>query len=116
MSEIEKLRTQDEIVTKDVSQSETSSNRDAFPDGTWSATTEDFTFVETGESLALPLPVQSTAIVQTVTEGDHTDMTADPRQTAHAVKAIRLQRNYRSLLRKRQIPGANGKCMYHVQF
>ncbi|KAF0047025.1 hypothetical protein F2P81_000658 [Scophthalmus maximus] len=109
MSEIEKLRTQDEIVTKDVSQSETSLNRDAFPDGTWSATTEDFTFVETGESLALPLPVQSTAIVQTVTEGDHTDMTADPRQTAHAVKAIRLQRNYRSLLRKRQIPGANGK-------
>ncbi|XP_071348447.1 uncharacterized protein prss56 isoform X2 [Trachinotus anak] len=114
MNEIQRLRTQDGIATKDVSISETSSNRDASPDVTWRATSEDFTFVETGDrtefkSLALPLPVQSTTIVQTVTEGDHAEMTAEPRQTAHAVKTLSLQRKYRSLLHKRQIPGANGK-------
>ncbi|XP_035025707.1 serine protease 56 isoform X1 [Hippoglossus stenolepis] len=114
MNEIEQLRTQDEIVPKDVSQSETSSSRDAFPDVTWSATSEDFTFVETGDgtelqTLVSPLPVQPTTIVQTVTEGEHRDMTADPRQTVNAVKPKSLQRKYRSLLRKRQIPGASGK-------
>ncbi|GAA6234798.1 serine protease 56, partial [Lates japonicus] len=115
MNEIQKLRTQDEIVTKDASQSEISSNTDTSPDVMWSITSEDFTFVETGDrtqskSSALPLLVQSTTVIQavTVTEGDHTEMTADPRQTA-AVKTLSPQRKYRSLLRKRQIPGANGK-------
>lgn len=121
MNEIQKLRTQDEIVTKDVSQSETSSNTDTSPDVMWSITSEDFTFFETGDrtqskSSALPLLVQSTTVIQavTVTEGDHTEMTADPRQTA-AVKTLSPQRKYRSLLRKRQIPGANGKSMCHTQ-
>ncbi|XP_040911120.1 serine protease 56 [Toxotes jaculatrix] len=114
MNEIQTLRTQDETVSEDASQSETSPDRDSSPDVTWSATSQDFTFVETGErtdlkSLALPLPVQSTTVVQTVSESEHAEMTADPRQTSHAVKGLSLQRKYRSLLRKRQTPGANGK-------
>ncbi|KAG7214710.1 hypothetical protein INR49_010602 [Caranx melampygus] len=114
MNEIQKLRTEDGIMIKDVSQSETSSNRDTSTDVTWSATSEDFTFAETEDrtelkSLALLLPVQSTAVVQTVTEADHAEMTAEPRQTAHSVKSLTLHRKYRSLLRKRQTPGTNGK-------
>ncbi len=118
MNEIQKLRTQDEIVTEDASQSETSSNRGASPDVKWSATLEDFTFVEEGngtelKSSALPLPVQSTTVVQPVSEGAET--TADPGQTVRAAKASSLHRKYRSLLRKRQIPGASGKSMCHTQ-
>lgn len=121
MNEIQKLRAQDGIVTKDGSQSETSSNRDDSPDVTWSATSEDFAFVETGDkaevkSLVLPLPVQSTTIMQTVIAGDDTEMTADPRQSAHDVKTLSLKRKYRSLLHKRQIPGASGKSMCQTQF
>lgn len=117
MNEIEKLRTQDEIVTEDASQSETSSNRDGSTDVKWSSASEDFTFVENGDrtelkSSALPLPVQSTTVGQPVTE-----MTADPGQTVHAVKTLSLHRKYRSLLRKRQIPGASGKSMcQHAHF
>lgn len=116
MNEIQKLRTQDEIVTEDASQSETSSNRDASTDVKWSSASEDFTFVENGDrtelkSSALPLPVQSTTVGQVVTE-----TTADPRQTVHAVKTLSLHRKYRSLLRKRQIPGASGKSMCHTHF
>ncbi|KAG8014117.1 Serine protease 56 [Nibea albiflora] len=114
MNEIQKLRTQDEIVTEDESQSETLSDIDASPDTEWTATSEDFTFVENEDraelkSSALPFPVQSTTVVQTVTEGAHTEATADPRQTVHAVKTLSLHRKYRSLLHKRQIPGTSGK-------
>lgn len=120
MNEIQKLRTEDGIMIKDESQSETSSNRDDSSDVTWSTTSEDFTFAETEDrtdlkSLALLLPVQSTVIVQTVTEADHAETTAEPRQTAHSVKSLTLQRKYRSLLRKRQTPGANGKSMSLTQ-
>ncbi|XP_037644331.1 uncharacterized protein prss56 [Sebastes umbrosus] len=107
MDEMQKLGTQDEIVTEEASQSETSSNRDTLPDVEWSATSEDFTFVENEERTELKssaLPAQSTSVV---TEGAHTETTADPRQAVHAVKS--LHRKYRSLLRKRQIPGAGGK-------
>lgn len=118
MNEIVKLRTQDGIVTEDESQSATSSSRDASPGVTWSSSSEDFTFVDAGDrteltSSALPLPVQSTS-VHTVTEDDHTEMTADPRQTAHLT--LGLHRKYRSLLRKRQIPVASGKSMCHIRF
>lgn len=121
MNEIQKIRTQDEIVTEDTSQSETSSDRDASPDVRWSATSEDFTFVENGErtelkSSAVPLPEQPTTVGQPVSEGPHTETTADPRQTEHAVKTLSLHRKYRSLLRKRQIPGASGKSMRHTHF
>ncbi|XP_044075114.1 serine protease 56 isoform X3 [Siniperca chuatsi] len=114
MNEIQKLSTQDDIVTEDPSQSETSSNRDTSPDSKWSATSEDLIFDETGDktelkSSALPLPVLSTTVVEPVTEGAHTETTGDPRQTVHAVKTLSLHRKYRSLLRKRQIPGASGK-------
>lgn len=120
MNGIQKLRTEDGIMAKDVSQSEISSNRDTYTDVTWSATSEDFTFAETEDrtelkSSALLLPVQSTVIVQTVTQGDHAEMTADPRQAAHSVKSLTLQRKYRSLLRKRQTPGTNGKSMSLTQ-
>ncbi|XP_027140796.1 serine protease 56 [Larimichthys crocea] len=114
MNEFQKLRTQDEIVTEDVSQSETLSDIDASRDIEWTATSEDFTFVENEDraelkSSALPLPVQSTTVVQPVTESAHTEATADPRQTVHAVKTLSLHRKYRSLLHKRQIPGTSGK-------
>lgn len=108
MSEIQKKRTQDEIVTDE---SETSFNRDASPDE-WSTTSEDFTFVEDRTELkssASPLPVQPTTVAQPVSE-----VTADPRQAVHVVKTLSLHRKYRSLLRKRQIPGASGKSMCHT--
>ncbi|XP_042353454.1 uncharacterized protein prss56 [Plectropomus leopardus] len=106
MSEMQKLSAQDEIVTEDASQSDT--------DVEWSTTSEDFTFVNSGEgtdskSSAPPPPVQSTTVVQPVTEGTHTETTPDPRQAVHAVKTSSVHRKYRSLLRKRQIPGASGK-------
>ncbi|XP_035861515.1 serine protease 56 isoform X2 [Sander lucioperca] len=114
MNEFEKLSTQDEIVTEDVPQSQTSSNSDASPDVKWSTTSEDFTFVEHEDgtelkSSALPLPVQSTSVVQPGNVGAHTETTADPRQAVYTVKTFSLHRKYRSLLRKRQIPGAGVK-------
>ncbi|XP_051256762.1 serine protease 56 isoform X2 [Dicentrarchus labrax] len=104
MKEIQKLRSQEDSVTED----ESSSNRVASPDANWSTTSEDFTFFESGDRTelkpsALPLPVQSTTDGQLVTEGAHTETTVP------AVKTLSLHRKYRSLLRKRQIPGANGK-------
>ncbi|XP_074545134.1 uncharacterized protein prss56 isoform X2 [Halichoeres trimaculatus] len=94
MNEMDKLSTQDKTLTEDTS-----------PDAVWSATSEDFTFTENGDgaqlrSSALPLDEQSVSDVQT---------TAEPKQTVHAVKTLSLHRKYRSLLRKRQIPGAAGK-------
>lgn len=114
MNEIQKLRTQDETVTQDEIVTEDESQSE-------SATSEDFTFVENGDrtelkSSALPLPAQTTTVAQPVTEGAHTETTADPRQTVHAVKTLSLHRKYRSLLRKRQTPGASGKSMSHTQF
>ncbi|KAI4809323.1 hypothetical protein KUCAC02_018216 [Chaenocephalus aceratus] len=70
MNEIQKVRTQDEGVTEDESQSSTS----------------------------------------VVTEGaPRSETTADPRQAVQAGKTRSLHRIYRSLLRKRQTPGASGK-------
>lgn len=116
MNEIQKLGTQDEIMKEDASQSETSSKSDASTDVKWSSTSEDFTFVENGDlkSSELPLPVQSTTVGQLVTAGVRTETTADPRQIGHSVKTLNLRRKYRSLLRKRQIPGASGKGMCHT--
>ncbi|KAK2895352.1 uncharacterized protein prss56 [Channa argus] len=105
MNEMEKSMMQDGIVTVDVSQSTTTSN--TRPDGKWHTSSEDFPFVDTEDRTELP--VQSTASVHTVTEGDHTETTADPRKTVQAGKNLNLHRNYRSLLHKRQIPGASGK-------
>ncbi|KAK5859896.1 hypothetical protein PBY51_021415 [Eleginops maclovinus] len=115
MNEIKKVRTQDEAVTENESQSVTFPDRDSASDVNWSVTSEDFTFVENvdGTELkpsALLLPVQSTSVVQTVTEGvPRSETTDDPRQAVQAVKTRSLHRIYRSLLRKRQIPGASGK-------
>ncbi|KAM4550899.1 uncharacterized protein prss56 isoform 2-T2 [Odontesthes bonariensis] len=110
MDEIQKLSTQDETAAEDASLSESSASKDASPDGEWSATSEDFTFVENEDGVemktpALPLSEQSTAGVQQVIESAHTK-TSDLR---HAVKPSSLHRKYRSLLRKRQISGASGK-------
>lgn len=119
MNEIQKLRTEDGTVAEDASQSETLFSKDTSPDVKWSATSEDFTSVENGdvtEKSSEPLlPVQSTTLVQPVTESAHIQ-TGDPRLTAHAVKPLSLHRKYRSLLRKRQIPGASGKSTSHVLF
>ncbi|XP_031710957.1 uncharacterized protein prss56 isoform X1 [Anarrhichthys ocellatus] len=103
MHEFQESSTQDEIVTEDASQRETSSDRNASPDEKWSTTSEDFTFVENEERTELK---SSTSVVQPVTEGAHAETTADPRQ---AGKTLSPHRKYRSLLRKRQIPGASGK-------
>ncbi|XP_067461782.1 uncharacterized protein prss56 [Thunnus thynnus] len=113
MNEIQTLRTQDETVTEAESQSEMSSSRIASPDVTWDATSDDLTFVENGELTSSP--VQSTTVVQPITVGDGTETTAQPRQTAHAVKPLSLHRKYRSLLHKRQIPGASGKICTGVR-
>lgn len=112
MNEIQNLRTRE--VTEDESQTESSSNTDASVDIKWSATSEDFAFVENGDRTELkssmsPLTVQSTTVSQPVTEGARTETPADKRQPGQAVKALSLHRKYRSLLRKRQIPGASGK-------
>ncbi|XP_036939575.1 uncharacterized protein prss56 isoform X1 [Acanthopagrus latus] len=104
MSEIQKLGTQE-----DAPQSETSADSDVLGDAKWSANSEDFTFEEDGdraETKSSASPEQSTTVGQPVAEGAHTETTADPRQT---VNSLSLHRKYRSLLRKRQIPGANGK-------
>ena len=110
MSEIQKLGTQE-----DAPQSETSADSDVLGDAKWSANSEDFTFEEDGdraETKSSASPEQSTTVGQPVAEGAHTETTADPRQT---VNSLSLHRKYRSLLRKRQIPGANGKSTCHVQ-
>ncbi|KAM7400749.1 hypothetical protein PAMA_005101 [Pampus argenteus] len=105
---IQTLRTQDGIVTEAESESLISSSRVSSPDATRGTTLiDDLTFNENGE---LPSsPVQSTTVFEPVTVGDHTETTAQPRQTAPAVKPPSLHRKYRSLLRKRQTPGASGK-------
>ncbi|XP_065809395.1 uncharacterized protein prss56 [Labrus bergylta] len=112
MNEMEKLSSHDEIVTDDTSDSDTSFNKDMPLDEHFGAALEDITFFENGEreklkSTALSLQVQSTTAVQPVTDGAHTETTTEPRQTVRAVKSP--NRKYRSLLRKRQIPGAIGK-------
>lgn len=102
------------MVTEDASKAETISSRSRDPsaDANWSSTSEDFTLVTNGDrtelkySALVPL-VQSTTVGPTVTE-----TTADLTQTA--VKTLSLRRKYRSLLHKRQIPGAGGKSMYHT--
>ncbi|XP_033993456.1 uncharacterized protein LOC117488572 [Trematomus bernacchii] len=112
MNEIQKVRTRDDGVAEDESQSVTLPDKDSSSDLNWSVTSEDFTFVENGDGTemkysALPLPVQSTSVV---TEGaPRSETTADPRQAVQAVKTRSLHRIYRSLLRKRQTPGASGK-------
>lgn len=108
MRENLKLRTQDGIFSEDGQQKESS------PAVTWSFLSEDLTFVKLMSS-ALPLPVQSTTTVHAVTEDEHTETTAEPRPAAHSVKSLSLHRKHRSLLRKRQIPVANGKSMWHIQ-
>lgn len=40
--------------------------------------------------------------------------TADPKQAVHSLKAQSLHRKYRSLLSKRQLPGASGKSKQHT--
>lgn len=110
--EIQKSSSQDDIMTEDASQSEISFNTDTSPDVKWSTTSEDFTFVESEERTELKSS-ESISAVQPVTEGAHTETTADPRR---AVKTLSLRRHYRSLLRKRQIPGASGKSRYRTKF
>ncbi|KAM6919979.1 serine protease 56 [Lycodopsis pacificus] len=53
-----------------------------------------------------PTTQENKLFLQPLTEGAHAETTADPRQ---AGKTLSPHRKYRSLLRKRQIPGASGK-------
>lgn len=111
--EIQKLRTQKDVVTEDSSQSETSSSKDSPADVRWNANAEDFIFADNtdrtdSESSALLPPAQSTPAAQPTAEA-----TAEPGQAVHTVKT---RRKYRSLLHKRQIPGASGKSMRHACF
>lgn len=113
--EIQKLRTQKDVVTEDASQSETSS-KDSSVDVRWSTNAEDFIFADNTdrtdtESSALLPPAQSTPAGQPTAEA-----TADPGQAVHTVNTRSLHRKYRSLLHKRQIPGASGKSMRHTHF
>ncbi|KAM4605284.1 uncharacterized protein prss56 [Polymixia lowei] len=115
MSEIEKFRTRDGILTGDKAQvTATLSGRDPSPAATRHVTSEDPADVESGlTELTSPpflFPVQSTTVIQSVTEGDHMSTTSDPRQTVLPVQPLNLHRKRRSLLRKRQLAGA-GMCL-----
>lgn len=99
MSEIQKIRTQDETEAEDSAQTETS------PDGEWSTTSEDFTFDGNRDKAESPSSAESTTAAQPDSEGDRTETTTDPRPTVHALKTPSLHRKYRSLLRKRQASG-----------
>ncbi|CAG5896776.1 unnamed protein product [Menidia menidia] len=106
MEEIKILSTQDEAVVEDTSQSESSASRDAPSDGEWGIASEDFIPVEKKDgveikTLTLPVSEQSTAVSQHAIESS-----SDLR---HAVKPSVIHRKYRSLLQKRQTPGASGK-------
>ncbi|XP_041848244.1 serine protease 56 [Melanotaenia boesemani] len=110
MGEIQKLRRQDETDLEGASQSETSSSRDASPNKEWSTTSEGFTFAGNEERLEikssiLPFSEQAATVDQQVINSAHTEA-SDPRYT---VQPLSLHRKHRSLLDKRQIPGAMGK-------
>lgn len=112
MSEIEKFSMQDGDLTGDESQtSETSSDRDGSPEVT-PVMSEDRTDLDNGaqtELTSTPFPLQSTTVVQSVVEGDHIAVTSDPRPIGLPVQPFNHHRKRRSLLRKRQLPWANGK-------
>lgn len=113
VNDIQNIRAQDGLATE----GETSSNSNASTEVNWSSTSEDFTFDENRgrtelESSDLPLPVQLGTVSHPVTEGAHTQMTADPRQTEHTIKTSDLHRKHRSLLHKRQLSGTSGKSMH----
>ncbi|KAF7662724.1 hypothetical protein LDENG_00227550 [Lucifuga dentata] len=110
MNDLQKFRTRGRSVTGDMTQATgTLSDRDASPDVTQRATLDNLAFVENGKVMAFPLAVQPTTSMQPVTEGDYVITTADPRRTVQTVKHSILHRKHRSLLHKRQIPGASGK-------
>lgn len=96
--EIQKFQGDD--VTGDALQSETSSSTPA--DRRQTTNSENFIFVgNTGrtDSKSLATPVGQLAA----------EATADPKQAVRSLKTRSLHRTYRSLLYKRQIPGASGK-------
>lgn len=102
--EIQKF--QEDAVTGDALQSaETSSSTPA--DGPQSPNTEDFIFG--GNTDRTSSKSTATPVGQPTAEG-----TSDPRQAVRTLKTRSLHRKYRSLLHKRQIPGASGKSMYHT--
>lgn len=113
MNDIQKFRAQDGSLTGDMKQISETSDRDVSPNRTKRATSEDLALVDSGEVTAFRLPVKPTTFDQPVVAGDHTATTADPRRT---IKRSSLRRKHRSLLRKRQIPGASGKGTCRAQF
>lgn len=101
--EIQKF--QEDSVPGDASQSETSSSASA--DRRQTPNSEDFIFV--GNTDRTDSKSSATPVGQLTAEA-----TADPRQAVRTLKTRSLHRKYRSLLHKRQIPGASGKSKRHT--
>lgn len=92
-------------VTGDALQSETSSSPPA--DRRQTTNSENFVFArntDRTDSKSFATPVGQLAA----------EATADPKLAARSLKTRSLQRKYRSLLYKRQIPGASGKSKQHT--
>ncbi|XP_024863009.2 serine protease 56 isoform X2 [Kryptolebias marmoratus] len=108
MDEFQRLKSQEEAVEEDVPLRKFLFSTDVSPDTEWSTTSEDFVFVENEEgtdikSSALPIPEASTSVVQQ--DGPRTESS----DSGHVVNPLSLHRKYRSLLQRRQTPGASGK-------
>lgn len=101
--EIQKF--QEDSVPGDTLQSETSSSAPA--DRRQTPNSEDFIFV--GNTDRTDSKSSATPVGQLTAEA-----TADPRQAVRTLKTRSLHRKYRSLLHKRQIPGATGKSKQHT--
>ncbi|XP_056149875.1 serine protease 56 [Lampris incognitus] len=103
MSEIEKLRTQnDNLAANKAQMSETSFDVEASP-------TDAENSVAEMTSPPLPFPVHSTTVIQSVVGGERMATTSDPRQAVLPVQTLNLHRKRRSFPHKRQLPGAKEK-------
>lgn len=99
------LKFQGDGVTGDALQSETSSSAPA--DRRQTTNSENLIFVgnrERTDSKSLATPIGQLAA----------EATADPKQAVRSLKTRSPHRSYRSLLYKRQIPGASGKSKHYT--
>lgn len=106
---VKTLPTQNAFMAEDVTPTEAQLNEDTLSDLKWNTESESFTFQETVDETEFKSSPQSTTVAQT--EGDGREMTSDPGQTVDAVKPKEHQRNYRSLIHKRQTSGPSGESM-----
>lgn len=104
VEEYQKSRTHDDAVTENAPQSNFLLKTDASPDTEWSATTEDFTFVENEDGTDIKSTASS---IPEVIQHD------GPHREGLDSEHGRLHRKSRSLQR-RQTSAAKGKSMHHT--